>query len=83
MPEPMVRADIRSGRLIRLSLRDWRGGEYLVQVVHKTDTPPGPPGRWLIERLVTLSGEPDAHILDEAAKPAKVKGRRRTSPLAA
>jgi DNA-binding transcriptional LysR family regulator len=73
MPEPMVRADIRSGRLIRLSLRDWRGGEYLMQVVHKTDTPPGPAGQWLIERLLTLSGEPDADILDEAARPAKGK----------
>jgi DNA-binding transcriptional LysR family regulator len=51
MPEPMVRADIEAGRLVRLNLRDWRGGEYLMQVVHKTDTPPGPAGRWLMERL--------------------------------
>ena len=51
MPEPMVRADIESGRLARLDLRDWRGGEYAMQVVHKTDTPPGPAGRWLIDRL--------------------------------
>jgi DNA-binding transcriptional LysR family regulator len=52
MPEPMVRADIESGRLVRLDLRDWRSGEYAMQVVHKTETPPGPAGRWLIERLV-------------------------------
>jgi DNA-binding transcriptional LysR family regulator len=52
MPEPMVRADIESGRLVRLDLRDWRGGEYAMQVMHKTETPPGPAGRWLIERLV-------------------------------
>jgi DNA-binding transcriptional LysR family regulator len=57
MPEPMVRADIEAGRLVRLNLRDWRGGEYSMQVVHKADTPPGPAGRWLIERLVTLSAE--------------------------
>ena len=25
MPEPIVRADIESGRLVRLNLRDWRG----------------------------------------------------------
>jgi DNA-binding transcriptional LysR family regulator len=65
MTEPMVRADIEAGRLVRLNLRDWRGGEYLTQVVHRADAPPGPAGRWLIERLVTLS--------------AKVKRNRRRS----
>jgi DNA-binding transcriptional LysR family regulator len=55
MPEPVVRADIEAGRLVRLNLRNWRGGEYNLQAVHKVDTPPGPAGRWLIDRLVTLS----------------------------
>jgi DNA-binding transcriptional LysR family regulator len=55
MPEPMVRADIQAGRLVRLDLRDWHGGEYAMQVVHKTETPPGPAGRWLIERLALSS----------------------------
>ena len=55
MPEPMVRADIASGKLVRLDLRDWRGGEYAMQVVHKIETPPGPAGRWLIGRLVLSS----------------------------
>jgi len=55
MPEPAVRADIASGRLVRLDLRNWRGGEHTMQAVHKIDMPPGPAGRWLIERLVTLS----------------------------
>jgi DNA-binding transcriptional LysR family regulator len=57
MPEPVVRADIEAGRLVRLNLRNWRGGEYNLQAVHKVDTPPGPAGRWLIDRLVTLSDE--------------------------
>ena len=57
MPEPVVRADIEAGRLVRLELRNWRGGEYHLQAVHKVDTPPGPAGRWLIDRLVTLSDE--------------------------
>jgi DNA-binding transcriptional LysR family regulator len=57
MPEPVVRADIETGRLVRLNLRNWRGGEYNLQAVHKVDTPPGPAGRWLIDRLVALSDE--------------------------
>jgi DNA-binding transcriptional LysR family regulator len=55
MPEPTVRADIEGGKLVQLNLQDWRGGEYTMQAIHKIDTPPGPAGRWLIERLATLS----------------------------
>jgi DNA-binding transcriptional LysR family regulator len=72
MPEPIVRADIESGRLMRLNLPDWHGGEYTLQAIHKTDTPPGPAGRWLIERLVTLSDAVEAPI-QETAKPIKAK----------
>jgi hypothetical protein len=48
-----------------------------MQAVYKSDTPPGPAGRWLIERLVTLS--------DAAAAPPQetvkaTKGKRRGSP---
>jgi DNA-binding transcriptional LysR family regulator len=75
MPEPIVRADIESGRLVRLNLPDWRGGEHNLQAIHKIDTPPGPAGRWLIERLVTLSDEGEAPIR-EMTKPIKRKGRR-------
>jgi DNA-binding transcriptional LysR family regulator len=57
MPEPTVRADLEAGRLVKLNLRNWRGGEYTLSAVHKIDTPPGPAGRWLIERLVTLSDD--------------------------
>jgi DNA-binding transcriptional LysR family regulator len=73
MPEPIVRADIETGRLVRLNLREWRGGEYVMQAIHKVDTPPGPAGRWLIERLVTLSDAVEGPI-QKAAKSAK--GRR-------
>jgi DNA-binding transcriptional LysR family regulator len=58
MPEPAVRADLEAGRLVKLNLPNWRGGEYPMQAVHKVDTPPGPAGRWLIERLATLTDLP-------------------------
>jgi len=55
MPEPAVRSDLEAQRLVKLNLRNWRGAEYNLQAVHKIDTPPGPAGRWLIERLATLT----------------------------
>jgi DNA-binding transcriptional LysR family regulator len=77
MPEPIVRADIETGRLVRLNLPDWRGGEYTLQAIHKTDTPPGPAGRWLIERLVTLSDKAET-LTQEIPKPIKGKKRSRS-----
>jgi DNA-binding transcriptional LysR family regulator len=77
MPEPIVRADIESGRLVRLNLPDWRGGEYTLQAIYTTDTPPGPAGRWLIERLVTLSDAIEAPI-QGITKPIKSKRRQRS-----
>jgi len=77
MPEPIVRADIESGRLVRLNLPNWRGGEHSLQAIHKTDTPPGPAGRWLIERLVMLSDGVETPP-QEVSKAAKGKGRRQS-----
>jgi len=73
MPEPIVRADIESGRLVRLNLPDWRGGEYAMQAIHMTATPPGPAGRWLIERLATLTDGVEA-TTEEIARAIDEKG---------
>lgn len=51
MPEPMVREDLAKGRLVRLKLADWNGGDFALSAVHRIDRPPGPAGRWLIERF--------------------------------
>jgi DNA-binding transcriptional LysR family regulator len=75
MPEPIVRADIEAGRLVRLNLREWRGGEYVMQAIYKVDTPPGPAGRWLIERLVTLTDAVEAPVPKTLLRP-KPKGSR-------
>jgi DNA-binding transcriptional LysR family regulator len=81
MPEPIVRGDIEAGRLVRLNLPDWRGGEYTLLAIHKTDTPPGPAGRWLIERLVTLSDGVEAPAA-EITNPRKDKARQRSQRAA-
>jgi DNA-binding transcriptional LysR family regulator len=77
MPEPIVRADVETGRLVRLNLREWRGGEYVMQAIHKVDNPPGPAGRWLIERLVMLSDSVEEPI-QKAAMLARGNRHRRS-----
>lgn len=75
MPEPRVRADIATGRLVKLDLPNWRGGEYHLSAVHMVDTPPGPAGRWLIERLVTLSDDEKATIASHRKRTLTRSGR--------
>ena len=79
MPEPMIRADIKAGKLVRLDLPDWRGGVYPMQVVHKIESPPGPAGRWLVEQLVALSSGAGMHIVPGAAKTTNVKRNRQAT----
>ena len=52
MPEPMVRADLLSGRLVMLDLPEWKGGTFTLHLVHASATPPGPAGRWLMRRFI-------------------------------
>jgi DNA-binding transcriptional LysR family regulator len=53
MPEPMVREDLAAGRLKRLELPDWKGALCTFQIIHRTDTPPGPAAAWLIKRFAS------------------------------
>jgi DNA-binding transcriptional LysR family regulator len=77
MPEAMVRADIKAGRLVHLDLRDWRGGVYPMHVVHLADTPPGPAGRWLIDGFLALPME--TNVDPEASGATKRKAERQRS----
>jgi len=51
MPEGMVREDLAAGRLVRLAIDAWDDALYPLQSLHRTDTPPGPAARWLVESL--------------------------------
>lgn len=51
MPIPMVRSDLEEGRLVELDMPDCKGGTYTFDAIYRTDSPPGPAGRWLIERF--------------------------------
>jgi DNA-binding transcriptional LysR family regulator len=57
MPEPMVRADIEAGRLVRLDMPEYKDGFIRLHAIYRTDTPPGPAGSWLIARFVGQAAE--------------------------
>lgn len=51
MPVPMIEEDLATGRLVMLDMPDNISGDYVMDAIYRTDTPPGPAGAWLIERL--------------------------------
>ncbi|QND75506.1 LysR family transcriptional regulator [Tardiphaga robiniae] len=57
MPLAMIRADLEAGTLVRLELADIAAPLIIpMLVVYRLDAPPGPAGRWLIERLKEPGG---------------------------
>jgi DNA-binding transcriptional LysR family regulator len=56
MPAHSVADDIRAGRLVHLAIADLPDHTYAFSAVHRIDTPPGPAGRWLLERLDEATG---------------------------
>ena len=57
MPLHAVEADIKIGRLVELEIEDAPGAGFVMPMsaAYLSDDPPGPAGRWLIERLKVCS----------------------------
>jgi len=53
LPKHMVEADLASGALVQITPEDAPPGgrEIAMWAVYRTDSPPGPAGRWFIDRL--------------------------------
>jgi DNA-binding transcriptional LysR family regulator len=51
MPRSMVDVDVQAGRLTFLPIPEWGTVDYPFHVIHRIDSPPGPAGRWLIDRF--------------------------------
>jgi DNA-binding transcriptional LysR family regulator len=62
MPLHTVERDISEGRLVQLSIEDITSGGLIMPMsaVYPTSAPPGPAGRWLIERLKLCPGQTPA-----------------------
>ena len=53
MPMDVVEADLKDGRLVEIRIEDAPGPRNIMvmSVFYRSEAPPGPAGRWLIERL--------------------------------
>ena len=53
LPLHLIEADLASGALIRIKTEDAPSESYAIEMsaIYRTDSPPGPAGRWFIERL--------------------------------
>jgi DNA-binding transcriptional LysR family regulator len=51
MPADMVEADLAAGRLVRLHVAEAPEHRYPIGLIHRADSPLGPAGAWLTERL--------------------------------
>ncbi len=60
MPVHVVHDDLVAGRLVELPIEDFpQGGMSMpMSAVYPTSAPPGPAGRWLIERMKLCSAKP-------------------------
>jgi DNA-binding transcriptional LysR family regulator len=60
LPLHLIEADLASGALVQLRLEDAPSGGYVIAMsaIYRTDSPPGPAGRWFIERLKLEAARP-------------------------
>ncbi|MBN3229320.1 LysR family transcriptional regulator [Pectobacterium brasiliense] len=59
MPLHEVEAEIASGELVVLDFEETRTNSFIsLAAIYRTDTPPGPAGRWLLDELKRAANDP-------------------------
>jgi DNA-binding transcriptional LysR family regulator len=86
MPMHAIEADLASGALVEITTDDAPAGGRLIEMwaVYRTDSPPGPAGRWFIERLKQAQAPPGQRMpprLQAGPIAAKAARRRPSSRL--
>jgi DNA-binding transcriptional LysR family regulator len=87
MPLHVIEADLASGRLVEITTEDAPFGGRLIEMwaIYRTDSPPGPAGRWFIDRLRNEQSPPlkPPASRSQAAPVAKAARRRLSSRVLA
>ena len=65
MPLHTIEADLASGALVEITAEDAPAGGHVLEMwaVYRTDSPPGPAGRWFIDRLMHAHSRTQAQEL--------------------
>jgi len=80
MPLHVVDPDLASGELVQIRVEEAPPESHLLSVFYRTDSPPGPAGRWFIDRLK----QEDAKWLQEkACLPASAMAKLQPLPTPA
>jgi DNA-binding transcriptional LysR family regulator len=88
LPIHMVEADLASGALVQITTEDVpaAGRVIVMSAIYRTDSPPGPAGRWFIEHLkqqdLERSKEKTAIVSVSKASTAKRRSSNRRRSLA-
>lgn len=57
MPAHMVQADLEAGRLVELHMPEAKHRRLPFTAIYRTERPPGPAGRWLIQRFAEQAAD--------------------------
>jgi len=85
MPLHTVEADLASGALVEITAEDAPPGGHVIEMaaIYRTDSPPGPAGRWFIDSLKQIQTPPQkrelsrSHLVAVATKAARLRPSRR------
>jgi DNA-binding transcriptional LysR family regulator len=81
LPIHMVEADLASGALVQITTEDVPPGRVIVMsAIYRTDSPPGPAGRWFIEHLKQqdVQRSKEKTVIESVSK-ASTANRQRSS----
>jgi len=83
MPLHLVEADLASVALVQIAAEDVPSGGHMITMsaAYRTDSPPGPAGRWFIERLTQEDVAAAALKASRPAATSSASSERRRSPL--
>ena len=82
LPLHVVERDLASGALVQISAEDSPSCGHAIEMsaLYRMDSPPGPAGRWLIDRLMQEDGQRFAKSARVSPSAVKPKSSRSRSP---